>query len=145
MNKQKKSQVAHILWVSNIWAPRENLCLSRLTQTAITPVKKSVAASRQLCSSSSFRLLERHSTTGISTSKDHSFGPANGHRHHKKNLKTFYCARLAYYILEAIEESLLTSSSTAREVSAKFILQAVIFVADGEKYGNVELQQVENY
>ena len=48
-----------------------------------------------------------------------------------KNLKTFYRARLVNYVLEAIEEGLLTSSSTAREVCATVnILQAVTFVAD---------------
>ncbi|XP_028677229.1 tigger transposable element-derived protein 4-like [Erpetoichthys calabaricus] len=48
-----------------------------------------------------------------------------------KNLKIFYRARLVNYVLEATEENLLTSSSTATEVSAKVnVLQAVTFVAD---------------
>ena len=48
-----------------------------------------------------------------------------------KNLKTFYRARLINYVLESIEENLLTSSSTATEVSAKVnILQAITFLAD---------------
>ncbi|CAH8477968.1 unnamed protein product [Dicrocoelium dendriticum] len=48
-----------------------------------------------------------------------------------KNLKTFYRSRLVNYILESIEEGLLTSSSTAGEISAKLnILQAVTFVAE---------------
>lgn len=48
-----------------------------------------------------------------------------------KNLKTFYRTRLVNYVLEAIEDSLLTSSSTAIEISAKVnVLQAITFVAD---------------
>jgi hypothetical protein len=34
-----------------------------------------------------------------------------------KNLKTLYRAKFVNYILEATEENLLTSSSTAKEVS----------------------------
>ncbi|XP_035217793.1 tigger transposable element-derived protein 4-like [Stegodyphus dumicola] len=47
-----------------------------------------------------------------------------------KTLRNLYRARLVNYILEAIEESLVTLSSKASEVSAKVILQAVTFVAD---------------
>jgi hypothetical protein len=45
-----------------------------------------------------------------------------------KNLKTLYHAKLVNYILEAIQENLLTSSSTATEVSASIdLLRAVTF------------------
>jgi hypothetical protein len=48
-----------------------------------------------------------------------------------KNLKTLYCSKLVNYILEAIQENLLTSSSTDKEVSARIHpLQAVQFIAD---------------
>lgn len=48
-----------------------------------------------------------------------------------KNLKTVYRARLVNYVLEAIEESSLTSLSKAIEVSGKVnILQALTFLAD---------------
>jgi hypothetical protein len=60
-----------------------------------------------------------------------------------KNLKTFYHARLVNYVLEAIEESLLTSSSTATEVSAKVnILQAVTFLADS--WQNISSETIQN-
>jgi hypothetical protein len=46
-------------------------------------------------------------------------------------MTTLYCAKLVNYILEATEENLLTSSSTAKEVSARIdLLQAVQFIAD---------------
>ncbi|CAK9828167.1 Tigger transposable element-derived protein 4 [Anthophora retusa] len=48
-----------------------------------------------------------------------------------KNLKVLYREKLINHILQAIEDNLLTSSSTAKEVSAKVnILQAIQFVAD---------------
>ena len=48
-----------------------------------------------------------------------------------KNLKTLYRGKLVNYIIEKIEEKLVTSSSTSKEISAKInILQAVHFVAD---------------
>jgi hypothetical protein len=48
-----------------------------------------------------------------------------------KNLNTLYCAKLVNFILEAIEGKLLTSSSTAKEVSARIdLLEAVQFIAD---------------
>jgi hypothetical protein len=48
-----------------------------------------------------------------------------------KNLMTFYRTKLVNYTLEAIQENLLTSSSTAKEVSAKTdLLQAAEFIAD---------------
>jgi hypothetical protein len=48
-----------------------------------------------------------------------------------KNLKTLYRAELVIYILEAIQENLLTLSSAAKEVSARIdVLQAVEFIAD---------------
>ncbi|XP_054723411.1 sialin-like, partial [Uloborus diversus] len=47
------------------------------------------------------------------------------------NLKTFYLAKLVNHILEAIEDILLSSSSTVREICTKVnILQAITFVAD---------------
>jgi hypothetical protein len=47
-----------------------------------------------------------------------------------KNLKTLYRAKLVNYIFEATEENLLTSPSTAKEVSARSDLsQAVQFIA----------------
>jgi hypothetical protein len=46
-------------------------------------------------------------------------------------LKILYCAKLVNYILEAIQENLLASSSTAKEVSARFdLLQVAQFIAD---------------
>jgi hypothetical protein len=39
-----------------------------------------------------------------------------------KNLKTLYHAKLVNYIFEATEENLLTSSTTAKEVSARIYL-----------------------
>ncbi|XP_035232701.1 tigger transposable element-derived protein 6-like [Stegodyphus dumicola] len=60
-----------------------------------------------------------------------------------KNLKTLYRARLVNYILEAIEEILLTSSSKANEVSAKVkILQVVTFVADS--WRKVSSETIQN-
>jgi hypothetical protein len=48
-----------------------------------------------------------------------------------KNLKMLYRGKLVNHILDAIEETLLTSFSTAKEVSSKVnLLQAVQFVAD---------------
>ena len=48
-----------------------------------------------------------------------------------KNLKTLYRGKLVNYIIEKIEEKLVTSSSTSKEISAKInILQAVEFVAN---------------
>jgi hypothetical protein len=46
-------------------------------------------------------------------------------------MKTLYLANLINYIFEAIQENLLTSSSAAKEVSARIdLLQAVQFIAD---------------
>ncbi|KFM62118.1 Tigger transposable element-derived protein 6, partial [Stegodyphus mimosarum] len=60
-----------------------------------------------------------------------------------KNLKTLNCARLVTHILEAIEESLLTSSSKVSEVSAMVsILQAVKFVAD--RWRKVSSETIQN-
>jgi hypothetical protein len=60
-----------------------------------------------------------------------------------QNLKTFYRARLVNYVLEAIEESLLTSSSAATEVSVKVnILQAVTFLADC--WQNISSDTIQN-
>ena len=48
-----------------------------------------------------------------------------------KNLKTLYHGKLVNYIIEKIEEKLVTSSSTSKEISVKInILQAVQFVTD---------------
>jgi hypothetical protein len=48
-----------------------------------------------------------------------------------KNLKILYHGRLVKHNLEAIEENLLTSFSTAKKVSSKVnLLQVVQFVAD---------------
>jgi hypothetical protein len=48
-----------------------------------------------------------------------------------KNFKTVYCAKLVNYILKAIQENLLTSSSAAKEVSARTdLLQVAQFIAD---------------
>jgi hypothetical protein len=59
------------------------------------------------------------------------------------NLKTLYCAKLVNYILEANEEHLLTSSSTAKEVSARIdLLQAVQFTADS--WRRVSTKTVQN-
>jgi hypothetical protein len=47
------------------------------------------------------------------------------------NLKTSYHAKLVNYNLEAIQENLLTSSTTAKAVSAKIgLLQAVQFTGN---------------
>ncbi|KII70390.1 Tigger transposable element-derived protein 6 [Thelohanellus kitauei] len=48
-----------------------------------------------------------------------------------KNFKTLYSGKFLNYILKSIDENLLTSSTTAREISSKFsLLQAIQFVAD---------------
>jgi hypothetical protein len=48
-----------------------------------------------------------------------------------QNLKTLSHAKLINYILEAIQEYVLTSSSLAKEASARIeILQAVQFITD---------------
>ncbi|KII68109.1 hypothetical protein RF11_06316 [Thelohanellus kitauei] len=48
-----------------------------------------------------------------------------------KNFKTLYRGKLVNYILESIDENLLTSSTTAREISSNVsLLQAIQFVAD---------------
>ncbi|KFM68695.1 hypothetical protein X975_13385, partial [Stegodyphus mimosarum] len=60
-----------------------------------------------------------------------------------KTLKTLYRARLVNYVLEATEESLLTSSSKASEVSAKVnVLQAVSFMADS--WRKVSSETIQN-
>jgi hypothetical protein len=48
-----------------------------------------------------------------------------------KHLKTYTTTKLLKYILEAFQENLLTSSSTAKQVSARTdLLQAVQFIAN---------------
>jgi hypothetical protein len=48
-----------------------------------------------------------------------------------KNVKMLYCRNMVNHILDAIEENLLTSFSTVKEVSSKVnLLQAVQFVAN---------------
>ncbi|GLV33559.1 hypothetical protein CBL_20277, partial [Carabus blaptoides fortunei] len=48
-----------------------------------------------------------------------------------KNLKTLYRGKLVNFILESTDENLLTSTTTAREISSKInILQAIQFIAD---------------
>ncbi|KFM64333.1 Tigger transposable element-derived protein 4, partial [Stegodyphus mimosarum] len=60
-----------------------------------------------------------------------------------KTFMTLYRERLVNYILEAIEESLLTSSSKASEVSAKVnIIQPVKFVADS--WRKVSSETIQN-
>ncbi|KII64869.1 Tigger transposable element-derived protein 6 [Thelohanellus kitauei] len=59
-----------------------------------------------------------------------SFKATIGHRG-KKNFKTLYSGKLVNYILESIDENLLTSSPTAREISSRISLfQAIQFVAE---------------
>jgi hypothetical protein len=59
------------------------------------------------------------------------------------NLKALYCAQLVNYILEAIQENLLTSSSTAKEVSARIdLLQAIQFIADS--WQRVSTKTIQN-
>jgi hypothetical protein len=54
---------------------------------------------------------------------------ANGHGDHTQI--TFYRAKLINQILKEIREDLLTSSSTAKQVSARIeLLQALQFIAD---------------
>jgi hypothetical protein len=56
---------------------------------------------------------------------------------------TLYRAKLVNYILEAVEENLLTSSSTAKEVSARTdLLQAVQFIADS--WQRVSTKTIQN-
>jgi hypothetical protein len=58
------------------------------------------------------------------------------------NLKTLYSAKLLNYILEAIQENLLTSS-TAKEVSARIdLLQAVQFTANS--WRRVSTKTIQN-
>ncbi|XP_035209659.1 uncharacterized protein LOC118184117, partial [Stegodyphus dumicola] len=48
-----------------------------------------------------------------------------------KNFKTLYRGKLVNYVLESIDENLLTTSTTAREISSKIsLLQAIQFAAD---------------
>jgi hypothetical protein len=59
-----------------------------------------------------------------------------------ENLKTSYRAKLVNYILEAIQENLL-ASSTAKEVSASTdLIQAVQFIADG--WQRVSTKTIQN-
>jgi hypothetical protein len=59
-----------------------------------------------------------------------------------KNLKTLYRTKLVNYILEAIQENLL-ASSTAKEVSARIDLsQAVQFIADS--WRRVSAKTIQN-
>jgi hypothetical protein len=77
---------------------------------------------RQLCSTPSFRI------TGISVSNTTSLAQPMDVEIIKKNFKALYRAKLANYILEAIQENLLTSPSAAKEVSARTdLLLAVQF------------------
>lgn len=47
------------------------------------------------------------------------------------NLRTLYCAKLVNFILEAVQENSLMSSSAAKEVSVRIdLLQAVPFITD---------------
>jgi hypothetical protein len=60
-----------------------------------------------------------------------------------KNLKTLYCVKLVNYILEAIQENLLMSSSAAKEVSARIgLLQAAQFIADS--WRRVSTKTIQN-
>jgi hypothetical protein len=60
-----------------------------------------------------------------------------------KNLKTLYRAKLVNYNFEAIEENLLTSPSTAKEVSARIdLLEAVKFT--GDSWPRVSTKTVQN-
>jgi hypothetical protein len=60
-----------------------------------------------------------------------------------KNFKTLYLAKLVNYILEAIQENLLTLSSTAKEVSASIDLsQGAQFIADS--WQRVSTKTIQN-
>jgi hypothetical protein len=75
-------------------------------------------------------------------SQHHIPRAANGHGV-TKNLKTLYHAKFLNYIFEAIEENLLTSSSTDKEVSAGIdLLQAAQFIADS--WRRVSTDTVQN-
>jgi hypothetical protein len=64
-------------------------------------------------------VLENYADTlKISVPQQQFPGRTNGHENNKKNLKTLYDAKLVNYLLETIQEN-LTSSSTAKEVSAR--------------------------
>ncbi|KII66804.1 hypothetical protein RF11_15273 [Thelohanellus kitauei] len=59
-----------------------------------------------------------------------SFNATIGHKGNK-NFKTLYSGKLVNLILESIDENLLTSSTTAREISSKIsLLQEIQLVAD---------------
>jgi hypothetical protein len=60
-----------------------------------------------------------------------------------KNLRTLYRAKLVNYIREAIQGSLLTSSSAVKEVSARTdLLQAVQCTADS--WRRVSTKTIQN-
>jgi hypothetical protein len=93
-----------------------------------TEGKKSSAASSQMCCTPSFRFLEKH-PFGISASQHHILGAASGHENCIKSEDV--SPKVDTLILEATEDNLLTSTSTAREVTARVnLLQAVQFFAD---------------
>jgi hypothetical protein len=94
-----------------------------------TEIEQNFTGSWQLCSTPSFRFFEKYAT-GIFVSQNHIPSIANGNGNHK-NLKNFYGANLVNYILESIQENLLTSPSAAKEVSARIdLLQAAQFIVD---------------
>jgi hypothetical protein len=56
-----------------------------------------------------------------------------------KNLKTLYHTKLVNYILEAIQENLLTSSPSAKKVSIRIdLLQTVQFIANSWQIVNTK-------
>lgn len=60
-----------------------------------------------------------------------------------KNLKTLYRGKLVNYIVESIDDNLLTSSSTARDISAKInLLQAIQFLTDS--WRAIKIKTIQN-
>jgi hypothetical protein len=85
-------------------------------------------------------VFEKH-PAGIFACQHYILGAGNGYGNHK-NLKLLYRGKLVKHIPDAIEENVLTSFSTAKEVSSKVkLLQAVRFVAGSwQEIGSTTIQ-----
>jgi hypothetical protein len=70
-------------------------------------IKENFTGSLQLCSTSPFRFFEKY-PTGISVSQHHITGTANGHGNCKEFEYVIYHTKLVIYMLEEIQENLLT-------------------------------------
>jgi hypothetical protein len=80
-------------------------------------IEENFTGSSHLCITSSFSFFENNHLEFLLATPHPWYFPMD--RGIKKNLKTLYCTKLVNYILETIGENLPTSSSAAKEVSAR--------------------------